>query len=141
VGVTTRTIDAVADSPDVGRIDALARRVAVLDREVGRLRRRVRALEGDRSDDDGALLVAIAEVVGDHVFDAGELLTATTIAPHLAAALDGCTTPKQVGRRLARVARGGALRGLRLRTLDQRTARGCIWIVEIHRPSRRDGAD
>jgi hypothetical protein len=115
--------------------------LAALRLELETLKARVTRLEGarDRRDERraAALLTAIADAVGDHVFTTAELVAhAQTASPPLAAVLAraGLSTPMQIGKRLRRVC-GRDVDGLRLERLG--VAHGGVqWVVVKVIPTR-----
>jgi hypothetical protein len=92
---------------------------------------RIEALEAQRirRRDDRADGLAIATAVQGRVFSAGELLAHTTVNRDLAQALRGLTTPRQVGKRLRRLA-GRDLGGFVLQRVGS-DRDGTLWAVQV----------
>ncbi len=86
---------------------------------------------GARDAADIALLVAIAEAIGDRPFTSAQLFAHGEAAPGLRDALIACdlTTPRELGC-LCRRLEGVELKGLRLERVDA-TRDGILWRVRV----------
>jgi hypothetical protein len=85
---------------------------------------------------DQALLRVMAATVGDYTFTAAELAAHARMDGTLRAALGPCVRPRQVGRRLSRLAVKRALQNELIQCLNKfelrclgRDEAGCIWQI------------
>jgi hypothetical protein len=101
-------------------VSSLRERISAVERELETLRQQERA----------DCVFAIAASVGGVVFSAGELLERARFDASLREALEGASSPRQVGRRLLKLASGAPGRARLVRV--GRNTDGCIWAIELH---------
>ena len=124
----------LGDSNDV-QLAAVIARVEAIEQ----WRAEVQGSRGARDADDRALLVAIAESIGDRRFTSGELIHHATIAPALHEALRAADVqePHELGVLFRRL-QGITIDGMRVERTDDSRA-GAVWRV-LCEDDRRIGA-
>lgn len=110
----------------------LAQRIDALEKELGELR----AEQRDRA--DAEFVATLARSVEGRVFSAADLVAHARVDSDLRDAL-GDERPRQIGRRLARLA-GHAVGGVCVRLVD-RTNAGRVWAITLWHQDHCDGDD
>jgi len=105
---------------------------ADLDAEIARLERELAALKRTQADRAAAafVLTLVRVIPPGLIFTAAELLDRAALDRELAEHLQQITTARQLGRRLARLARRPVVAGVRLECVG-RDAAGCIWQMRV----------